>query len=111
MPPDRIAAVLQDMAGGHLNRQLLFELRQLVPSYPVGHWVTVTAGCFAGWRGVVTAVHRGRVDEPSLRLLLDADGEAVASPVELDTRTVDDIELACLGSDQAPTVRRPALAV
>jgi HD-GYP domain-containing protein (c-di-GMP phosphodiesterase class II) len=109
MSPDRVADVLGGMAGAHLNRELVAELRQLVPSYPVGHWIEVTQGTFTGWRGVVTQVHRGRVDEPTIRLHLDERGEAVSSPVELDTRDVDDLGLACLSADRAPTAARGVL--
>jgi transcription antitermination factor NusG len=109
LPPDQVITVLQGMAGKHLNRQLLVELRQLVPSYPVGRWVKVTRGSFTGWRGVVTQVHRGRVDEPEVRLLIDAAGESVSSPVELDSRHDTSIGFACLETDQVPTGYAPAL--
>jgi HD-GYP domain-containing protein (c-di-GMP phosphodiesterase class II) len=109
MAPDRVAQVLQGMAGTHLNRELVTELRHLVPSYPVGHWVEVTRGRYVGWRGVVTEVHRGHVDEPSVRLLLDARGEATASPVELELRGDVDAELRCLAANQVPTAGQPVL--
>jgi putative nucleotidyltransferase with HDIG domain len=109
LPPDQVITVLQSMAGKHLNRQLLTELRQLVPSYPVGRWVRVTRGSFTGWRGVVTQVHRGRVDEPEVRLLIDAAGEQVVSPVELDSRGDRTVALACLETDQVPTAYASAL--
>lgn len=102
MAPDRVREVLDGMAGPHLNRELVGELRQLVPSYPVAGWVTVTRGRFTGWCGVVTAVHPGRVDEPTVRLLIDPAGEAVPAPVELDTRDACDTKLACLAGDGVP---------
>jgi HD-GYP domain-containing protein (c-di-GMP phosphodiesterase class II) len=109
LAPDKVIRTLQGMAGVHLNRQLLGELRQLVPSYPIGRWVHVTAGRWTGWRGVVTEVHRGRVDEPTVRLQIDAAGEEVAGPVEVDTRRETGIALACLETGQVPTARHPAL--
>jgi HD-GYP domain-containing protein (c-di-GMP phosphodiesterase class II) len=109
LPPDQVMTTLQGMAGAHLNRQLLAELRHLVPSYPVGRWVQVTQGDFLGWRGVVTEVHQGSVDQPSLRLMVDASGEEVASPVELDTRRHPAMQLACLETDQVPTGHLAAL--
>lgn len=109
LPPDQVMTTLQRMAGGHLNRQLIDELRRLVPSYPVGRWVQVTAGDFTGWRGVVTEVHREAVDQPSVRLMLDAGAEEVASPVELDLRVQPRTELACLETDQVPTGHLAAL--
>jgi putative nucleotidyltransferase with HDIG domain len=102
MAPDRVRGVLDGMAGPHLNRELIGELRQLVPSYPAGGWVAVTRGRFTGWCGVVTEVHRGRIDEPSVRLMIDPSGEAVPSPVELDTRDEPEVKLACLASDGVP---------
>ena len=98
MPPDQVATLLTRMAGGHLNREIVWTLRRLVPSYPVGGWVEVVAGRFRGWRGVVTAVHPVDVDRPVVRLHLDGAGEELASPIEVDTRTEPETRLVCVSS-------------
>jgi HD-GYP domain-containing protein (c-di-GMP phosphodiesterase class II) len=106
--PDHVATMMDGMAGSHLNRELVHHLRQLIPSFPVGRWVEVTVGRHRGWRGVVTRVHAGDVDRPTLRLLLDDRGEAVASPVELDTRRAPDVALRCLtGAEADPAAAQP----
>jgi HD-GYP domain-containing protein (c-di-GMP phosphodiesterase class II) len=96
MLPDQVATVLAQMAGAHLNREVVGTLRRLVPSYPVGSWVEVVEGRFRGWRGVVTGVHPSDVDRPVVRLHLDDAGEELASPTEVDTRTEPEMSLSCV---------------
>ena len=103
MPPDQVAATIAVMTGGHLNRDVVAAFRQLVPTYPVGTWLEVLGGTYHGWRGVVTAARLGGLDQPAVRLVLDAAGEAVASPVEFDTRTDPDVLLRCLVPGESPT--------
>jgi HD-GYP domain-containing protein (c-di-GMP phosphodiesterase class II) len=105
MPPDQITAVLERMAGPHLNRELVDKLRQIVPSFPVGRWVEVTSGRHAGGRGVVSHVPAGGVDRPTVRLLLDAAGESLASPYEVDARHELEFDLRCVPAEQIPTQR------
>jgi putative nucleotidyltransferase with HDIG domain len=100
LPPDQVTSLMTRMAGGHLNRRVVEELRRFVPSYPVGRWVEVSAGPHAGWRGVVTDVHANDVDRPTVRLLLDAGGEEVAGPFEVDTRRRPDTHLVCVPGAQ-----------
>ncbi len=103
LPPDEITATLAGMAGSHLNAELVRRLRWLVPSYPVGHWIEVTGGSHTGWRGVVTDLHLLDLERPSVRLVLDDRGEAVADPVELDLRTQLTVDIRCLGRHEVPT--------
>jgi hypothetical protein len=103
MPPDRVAAVLVEMAGAHLNREIVGHLRRLGPKYPVGHWVQMVEGPRPGWRGVVTEVHILDVDSPTVRFLLDARGEAQASPEEIDLRTSPGAAMVCLVRGEDPT--------
>ena len=105
MPPDEVALVLDRMAGGHLNRELVDVLRAIVPSFPVGRWVEVTSGRHTGCRGVVSRIHPGGVDRPTVRLLLDAAGEALDSPDEIDTRQEVGSGLRCLPAEHIPTQR------
>ncbi|MTV24145.1 HD-GYP domain-containing protein [Nitriliruptoraceae bacterium ZYF776] len=105
LPPDQVLDKLSGMAGSHLNREIVRALRRFVPSYPVGRWVEVTRGPHVGWRGVVTAVHRGEVDRPTIRLVLDGRGEELADPPEVDTRRAPGIGLACLAPNEVPTDR------
>ena len=91
---DVAADLIDDMAGSHLNREVVALFHRTFPRYPVGHWVAVTGGRHAGCRGVVTAVPAHRPDRPVVRLLVGADGERLPSPEEVDTRTNADTWLA-----------------
>ncbi len=110
MAPDQVAGVVGEMAGRHLNRGIVATLRRLVPSYPVGRWVEVAGGELTGWRGVVSHVHPVDIDRPVVRLLLDADGEPLVRPDELDLRTAPDLGLRCLTGDEAPRAVRERVA-
>jgi HD-GYP domain-containing protein (c-di-GMP phosphodiesterase class II) len=111
LPPDEVAAMMDHMAGHHLNREVVHQLRQLIPSYPVGRWVEVVTGRHRGWRGVVTRVHAGDVDRPTVWLLLDDRGEALSSPFELDTRKAPEAGLRCLTGDEADPAAARKLTV
>jgi HD-GYP domain-containing protein (c-di-GMP phosphodiesterase class II) len=102
MAADRIMDTLSTMRGGHLNSQLVDELQRMVPTYPIGHWIEVTAGRFAGWRGVVSHLYRGALTRPTVRFLLDAGGEALASPDDVDLRAHPDAEVVCLEPGELP---------
>ena len=93
LPHDVAADLMAGMAGAHLNREILDVLFATVPRYPVGHWVEVAGGPLPGARGVVTAVHPGRPDRPTVRVLVDAAGERLPVGDEIDTRTRDDMRL------------------
>ncbi|MEX0705920.1 MAG: HD domain-containing phosphohydrolase [Nitriliruptoraceae bacterium] len=103
LPADEVLDIIAGMSGDHLNREVVDGLVETMPRYPVGHWVEVTSGPNTGARGVVTDLHRRAVNQPTIRLLLDARGEQIASPFEVDTSSADDIALACLPRDQVPT--------
>jgi HD-GYP domain-containing protein (c-di-GMP phosphodiesterase class II) len=109
IPADEANRMMRDMAGGHLNREVVDLLLQLVPGHPEGTWVEVLSGAYKGWRGVVTEVPRGRVNSPMVRLLLDERGEELSSPFELDTRAHANVSLANISATQLP-MAAPALA-
>lgn len=83
---DVAADLIDDMSGSHLNREVVALFHRTFPRFPVGHWVMVTEGRHARCRGVVTAVPAHRPDRPTVRLLVGPDGEAMASPEDVDTR-------------------------
>ncbi len=103
LPADEVLDIIAGMAGDHLNREVVECLLETMPRYPVGHWIEFTVGPHAGARGVVTELHRRTINRPTVRVLVDAHGEEVEGPFEVDTSTVDDIGLACLPRDQVPT--------
>lgn len=106
MGPDRVVAVMRQMSGAHLNREITETLMRSIPAYPVGWWVEATAGPRRGFRGVVVDVHRDALNRPSVRWLLDARGEALASPDEEDLRADEVTQLRCMPRGEAPTGQR-----
>lgn len=103
MAPDGAVDVVEGMAGKHLNREVVDLFTRIVPRYPIGRWVEVLGGEFAGARGVVTELHVLRMDRPKVRVLLDATGERLASPAELDLRELDRVRLRSLALHEQPT--------
>jgi HD-GYP domain-containing protein (c-di-GMP phosphodiesterase class II) len=57
-PLDQVGRMLAEMAGHQVNRDVVPTLLRTIPMYTVGHWIEVTAGTYAGWRGVVTDIDR-----------------------------------------------------
>ena len=103
MAPDQAIEVIEGMAGRHLNKELVDLFTRVVPRYPIGRWVELSGGTFDGARGVVTELHVLRMDRPTVRILLDADGEALAAPEELDLREQHGVSLRSLGVHEEPT--------
>lgn len=102
MPLDKVDEILSSMAGKHLNRDIVRLLQRLVPRYPVGGWVEVTAGDYRGWRGVVSAINPSKINRPQVRLLLDDRGEKRADPVTIDLELDATLSIAGLPPGQAP---------
>ena len=97
--------ILASMAGRHLNGELVGLFQRTFPRYPVGHWVVVSEGPWAGHRGVVLAVPAGRPDRPVVRLHLDDRGEQLRDAVEVSTLDEPDLHLALCPSPLAtPTL-------
>lgn len=109
MPADQVAATLTKMAGKHLNKEIVGWLRRLVPAYPVGTWVEVQPGSrWVGYRGVVVSVPFTSIDEPTIRLMVDAKGDKLHDPPEIDLRDLHGVSLVSLADeDLPPQMRRP----
>jgi putative nucleotidyltransferase with HDIG domain len=104
-PLDRVRSMLTEMAGHHLNRDVVNALLRVVPMYAIGHWVEIGNGEYQGWRGVVTDVDVRALHAPSVRLLLNAGLESVAEPIELDLREYEGTHLICVPPGEDPTTR------
>ena len=102
MPLDRVARIMEDMTGPHLNAEIVALLRHTIPMFPVGHWVEVLGGRYRGWRGVVAELSWGQLNKPMIRLLLDERGDRVATPVDFDLRIHYDVSIQGLASGEAP---------
>jgi putative nucleotidyltransferase with HDIG domain len=110
-PLDQVGRMLQDMAGHHLNRDVVSTLLRTIPMYTVGHWIEVTTGEYRGWRGVVTDIDIAALHAPAIRLHLDTDREPVNSPVEIDLRQETDVKIVCIPPGVNPFDPPMAMAV
>ncbi|MCC7372684.1 MAG: HD-GYP domain-containing protein [Chloroflexi bacterium] len=102
-PLDRVAVMLRQIAGSHLNHDVVSALLSTVPMYAIGHWIEVVTGPYRGWRGVVTGVDAATLHLPQIRLHLDARRNAVHVPVEADLRQHADWKIVCLPPGEEPT--------
>ncbi len=93
MPLGRIATTLREMAGTHLNREIVNRFLSILPGFSLGSEVVVIAGQFQHHRGVVTEIHPDDLQRPTIRILFDPSGQSIP-PFELDCRLEKDIGLA-----------------
>jgi HD-GYP domain-containing protein (c-di-GMP phosphodiesterase class II) len=91
LAPDQVWRMIRAAAGPGLNREIVDVFLSVLPPFPLGTQVAITAGSYAGATGVVARIDRDRMDRPVIRLLFDAGGERM-TPVELDLRR-DDSEI------------------
>jgi putative nucleotidyltransferase with HDIG domain len=111
MALDKVAKIMGEMAGPHLNKDVVMMLLRTIPSFPVGHWVEVTTGPYRGWRGVVTSISADALHLPTVRLMLDDLGERAIAPVELDLKGNDGTGITGVPPGDAPWELDVATAV
>lgn len=92
LAPDQALQRIRAAAGSVLNRELVNAFVRLVPVYPVGSAVTVAAGAFKHYYGVVTEVHSGELDRPTIALYRDASGKSI-EPMEIDLRQRKEVRI------------------
>ena len=92
MKPLEIVSCLREVAGRHLNREIVERFLSILPPYPIGTEVVVTAGRLRGYRGVVTSVDAATQNRPTVRFVLDPDGRAI-DPFEVDTSRDAEIKI------------------
>lgn len=102
MPLDTVSQIIAEMSGPHLNADVVHLLMRTIPKYPVGHWVQVITGKYRGWRGIVAELSANTLHLPAVRLLLNDRGDRVPTPVDLDLRVNDGIEIKGLAPGDAP---------
>ena len=102
MPLDKVAQIIGEMSGPHLNSDVVSLLLHTIPMFPVGHWVEMVTGKYRGWRGVVTELSVDALHQPVIRLLLDERGDRVPTPVEIDLRIHYDLKIKGLAPGEAP---------
>lgn len=102
MPLDKVAQIINEMSGPHLNAEVVTVLMHTIPMFPVGHWIEVQSGKYRHWRGVVAALSIDALHQPVVRLLLNDRGDRVPTPVELDLRIHDDVRIVGLAPGEVP---------
>jgi HD-GYP domain-containing protein (c-di-GMP phosphodiesterase class II) len=71
MAPEQIVEQMRQMAGPHLNKEIVQHFLAILPVYPVGLEVRITQGRLKGYRGVVARLHPRAMDRPVVRVLYD----------------------------------------
>jgi HD-GYP domain-containing protein (c-di-GMP phosphodiesterase class II) len=84
MSPQQIISTMGQMAGTHLNRDVVTKFMTILPSYPIGTDVIVIEGRLRGFRGIITDVKPSHINAPVLRVMFDPQGHTVAA-FEVDT--------------------------
>src|SRR5262249_5904777 len=64
LPPDRVWRMVREAAGAHLNREIAEVFLTALPPFPLGTSVEVTAGAYAGHRGVVARLNADAQHRP-----------------------------------------------
>lgn len=100
--PARAIKMIRDNSGSHFNQQAVAILTASVPPYPVYADVCVRSGKYNGWSGVVSEVSRLDLARPTVRLLYNAAGERLSSPVEVNLRIERDVTLEALPIGSIP---------
>jgi len=96
MPPARAMDVLLHEMQSYFQPELLWSFSQCVAPYPIGAMVALSTG----EQAVVLGVTRGYTYQPRVRVVLNAAGERLAEPVEVDLRLSHDVrimDLVCEG--------------
>lgn len=96
LPPENVVRIMQQMRGSHLNAEVLDAFCNVLPHYPVGLDLVVTAGRYEGFHGIVLATNRRAVDRPTIRLTRDARGARLSPPLELDLAREPDTFISCV---------------
>ena len=78
-PTDRIQIVLQQNNGARFDQHLVRRFSQLLGIYPPGNIVKLDTGALA----VVLRTHAPDPARPAVRVVTDADGHRLATPVDL----------------------------
>lgn len=85
MPADVVWQTIRDASGSHLNREMVAGFLGILPPYPIGTQVEVTAGRWVDHRAVVAKVHAEEMHRPVIRVLENSSGDRIA-PVDVDLR-------------------------
>lgn len=105
LAPDEVWRLVRGVAGDHLNREIVEQFLSILPPYPLGTQVVVTAGRWQDHTGVVARVNRDAMERPTVRLLGDPTGTRIAAR-DLDFRKEDAGIRGVIGSNAAAPASR-----
>ena len=100
LPPEMVVETIRSMAGVTLNREVVAHLLSMLPVFPIGVDVRVTAGRYRGYQGVVTGVTETALDRPRVRLVRDGDHYPLTSAFEIDLAEDEDTRITTLLADR-----------
>ena len=83
MPPDRVPLALGEAAGSALNREIVNKFLTVLPWYPTGTEVIITAGEHHGCRAVVVLADQAHLKRPKILAVADPEGQQI-EPIEID---------------------------
>lgn len=95
LAPEVVLDTMRRMATTSLNQELMTLFTSLVPSYPIGMTIRVTAGRWIDHTGVVARINRSAIERPIVRILRDAADEKVG-PFDLDLHHDRSIQIASI---------------
>jgi HD-GYP domain-containing protein (c-di-GMP phosphodiesterase class II) len=114
LPATEVVSSLRQMAGEHLNREVVDAFGSMVEVFPVGVHVRFGATRYRGCYGVVVSGNPGTPNRPVVRLLFDANGLPLPDGTEVDLRKLSvDAQLTAVpeaGVSVEEYARRLALA-
>jgi HD-GYP domain-containing protein (c-di-GMP phosphodiesterase class II) len=97
LPAPAVLSVIRDMAGSHLNREVVEAFISMVEVFPVGIHVRFVGGQYDGAYGVVTACSPAAANRPQVRLLFDRNGLPIPEGVEVNLRKLpDEVQLSAV---------------
>jgi HD-GYP domain-containing protein (c-di-GMP phosphodiesterase class II) len=97
LPTSEVLNTVRSMAGSHLNADAVEAFASIVEVFPVGVHVRFDSGRYAGCYGVVVACAKGAPNQPTVRLLFDAQGKPIPEGVEVDVHKLgEEVELSAM---------------
>ncbi len=76
-PPDEVYQILRELAGTHLNAEIVGHALQVMTAFPTGTHIEVLDGPYAGSRGIVAHVDGEHREHPIVRITRDSDGKLI----------------------------------
>ncbi len=90
LTPDMALQAVRNVAGTHLNKELVRELTHLAPAYPAGSEVIITGKRYRNYSAIVAKVHPSRLDRPCIVIFRDNHNKRM-DPIQIDMREDEDI--------------------